>query len=381
MTGHSILAPSSAAIWVNCPGSIGMSDGIVQEPTDETREGEAVHWLAESALTNGMFTLTDTTIGITAPNGVIITSEMIDVAITYVEFVNTMPGKLNIEDQAVMPEIHDQCWGTPDAWSFDTDSLTLHLADLKYGHSAVDVKENPQLVAYAIGALRKVTNNRPLHDLGIKVNFTIVQPRCYDGNGPIKQWSTTAVNLRGYVNSMNVAAHEALSENSHVVVGSHCKYCLGRHRCPSLLAAGAGIADYAGSMRHYELPAIALAYEIEVLRHASNILKYRLDAIETEALSRLKDGQSIPGLAIEHGMGRNKWLKPNDEVITMCELMGVDVKAPEVPITPTQTIAKFKKNDVDPDVIKSYYGRMPTSAKLVLDDGSKAKEIFSKEKL
>lgn len=378
---HAVLAPSSADIWVNCPGSIKMGEGVVEEETDDSREGDAVHWLAESALTQSMFVLTDAK-DIIAPNGVVITDEMIDAAITYAQEVHSAEGELHVEEVVQMPEIHEQCWGTPDSWIWNPQQLRLYVKDLKYGHSSVDAFEHWQLICYAVGILRTVTNNNPLSEhINILIDFDIVQPRCYDGKGPVRNWQIYSQDLRAYVNKLAASAEAAFTINPLLNTGSHCKHCKARHKCPALLKSSAKAVDYAGATAQHNLSPIALAYEIGVLRDAADMIQFRKSALETEALSRIQAGELIPGLGAEHGLSRNKWVSKPEEVITMCKLMGVDVKKPVEPLTPTQAIVKFKKEDVDPEVIKSYYGRLPTSAKLVVDDLTRAKQIFSKEKL
>lgn len=384
MTGHSILAPSSASVWVECPGSIAMTQGLEQDPTDDTREGEAVHWLSESALLNGSFTLDVANAGIVAPNGVIITEDMLDAATVYVDDVmdDMVEYQTHVEEKVVMPEIHSECWGTPDAWRFNPRSLTLKIWDLKYGHGSVSPRENWQMIAYALGILKKINRNgNPLDEHHIKVEFRIVQPRCYDGEGPVKIWTIPATELRGHINRLNDAAHLAMKGDAKISAGMHCKYCTARHLCPALLRTSANAADYAGQAVHRVMPPEALAYEISVLRRAESLIKFRKEALEEEAMARITGGMMVPGLTARSGKSRSKWTKPNKEVIAMCGMMGVDVKKAEEPLTPAQTIAEFKKLGVDPEVISSYHGRKSTSLKLELDDGSRAKQIFSKEKL
>ena len=69
---HSPIAPSSADIWMNCPGSVAMQAAQPpEEETEESREGTAAHWLLEQILLK----LTVPADAI-APNGVPINDEM-----------------------------------------------------------------------------------------------------------------------------------------------------------------------------------------------------------------------------------------------------------------------------------------------------------------
>jgi hypothetical protein len=54
------------------------------------------------------------------------------------------------------------------------------------------------------------------------------------------------------------------------------------------------------------------------------------------------------------------------------------MKAPE-PKTPTQAIAELKKKQLDASVISTYYHTPKTGVKLVADDGTRTKRLFSQE--
>ena len=51
---HATLAPSAANQWYYCAGSILMQDSVppLEEDTEASREGDAVHWVAAEVLQN-----------------------------------------------------------------------------------------------------------------------------------------------------------------------------------------------------------------------------------------------------------------------------------------------------------------------------------------
>lgn len=370
---HATLAPSSAVEWVNCPGSIRLSAGVVEDETEAGREGTAVRWMAERMLAGANDS------SMTAPNGVVFNDEMIEAAEFYVDEVWAHGLPVYVEQPVTMPEIHDDCWGTPDAWAWDQSNLTLHLWDLKYGFSPVDAYGNWQMIAYALGCLRAVTNNMPMQEYGITVEICIVQPRRYDGNGKLSRWTVKASDLRGFINQMHHAAHTALGFDPMLHVGPHCKHCKGRHQCPALLQAASVAVDCSMDSVPHVLSPDALAYEMSVLNQAVEIIKHRKDALEADAMARLMDGQQIPGYMTKQGQSNNRWLHGNDEVFALGDLMGVELRSAPKPVTPSQAVKLFKQSAIDPEVINTYYGRQPTSMKLVVDDGSKARRIFGEQ--
>src|SRR5712672_359077 len=85
--GHAIIAPSSLDRTVHCPGWLKNATTVPALPEgEEAAEGEAAHWVAlQMALAavpgNGELPA----VGSKAPNGVVVTDEMIDGGFIYVE--------------------------------------------------------------------------------------------------------------------------------------------------------------------------------------------------------------------------------------------------------------------------------------------------------
>ena len=390
---HAPLAPSSAFQWRWCAGSVSLSQGIGDEDTDASREGTAAHWVCEQILQSyitpdASIKLNIDLVGSLAPNGVSIDEEMYDAALTYTQEIigvcnqSGLLSQLHIEQRVTMPEIHEHCWGTPDCWSFDTANSTLYIWDFKYGHGSVLAYENWQLICYAIGILREITNGQPLGEHGIEVVFRIVQPRCYDGQGPLREWVIPCgSDLRGHVNQLRVAAEDVFNGSATCITGDWCKNCDGAIHCYALTQSVASIIDRSSDATPLESSDAGLVYELDKIDHAILLIKQRKAALETDAEQRIRNGGRLQGLALEQGYGNNKWINPPAEVAAMGELLGVELWKERELITPAKAIQAFKKIDVDAAVISSYYHRPLTKMKLVRDDGEAAKQIFSKGKI
>ena len=362
---------------------------MANEETDSQREGTAAHWVGERILNS--FTDPDAPIlidadliGQQAPNGVVVNEEMWDAAHMYsgaiLETCNAtgLLRQLHVEEAATMPEIHEYCWGTPDCWMFDESTRTLYLYDFKYGHYSVVAFENWQMLCYVLGILRILTNNNPLADHGITVKVRIVQPRSFhDGLGPFRDWDFPAVDLRAYVNILNLAAHKAFDEQVECVTGPWCKHCEGAVHCRAHAGAVAGVIDHSDDAIPVNMSEMGLAYELDKARRATELLKTRTDALEADAEHRIRNGAALPGWAMEQTYSRDKWIGDIKSVVATGELMGVDLRAPEAVITPSQAKALLKKSSVDPAVIAGTYAKQPSSMKLVADDGTKARMMFS----
>ena len=225
MSEHAILAPSSAARIVACPGSVKLAAMYPQMETIEAREGTAAHWAAAEILHGRVVA-----VGQVADNGVTLNDDMLEAAYLYSDYIESLNliSEYNIERTIRSGYLHEENWGTPDFFNYE--SLTLHIPDFKFGHKYVDVYRNWQLINYAALILDFLGVDGSL-DQHIKVVMTIVQPRNFHRDGPIRTWSVMASELRPYFNQLRAAFDAAMQPDAKCIVNSECEYCPGRHAC------------------------------------------------------------------------------------------------------------------------------------------------------
>lgn len=369
MTEHAVLAPSSADRRVHCAGSRGLEAQYPEtEPSIESLEGTAAHWAATELFKGRII---DT--GQIADNGIMLTDEMIEAAEMYVTDIETtlhdFTGfKPHIEERVDISIIHDQCWGTPDAWVFKPYHLIVW--DFKFGHRYVDVFENWQLIEYSAGILEKV-GITGLSDQKTTVEFRIVQPRCYVGGSPIRTWKVLASDLRGHYNTLRLAEERALQPDAPTTVGDHCRDCRARHVCQSAQRAAFNAMDMAGSNVPFNLAPEALGAELRYIDRAAKALEFRRTGLAEQALSLIKSGKPVSFYKAEQSLGRETWSVPDNEIITMGELMGIELSKPKL-VTPKQAI----KAGLDESMVKAYSIVPRGEVKLVPDDGTQARKVF-----
>lgn len=369
MSQHAPLAPSSASRRKACAGSRKM-EALYPQPDDSPHalEGTAAHWAASEMLSGRTVDS-----GQIAENGVMLTDEMIEAATMYVDEIRKVLIEhpdciLHVEERVGIEYINDDCWGTPDCWLYD--GIALHLWDFKYGHRFVDVFENWQLIEYAAGILDYLGIDG-LRDEYIYVVMTIVQPRCYVGGSPVRSWRVRAVDLRGYFNAARMFEAKAMDDNASLTVSPECRDCSARHACPALQRAAYADMNITTEAVPFDLPPEALGTELRYIQSAINTLTARATSLEEQALSMIRHGASIPHYIAQHGMGRERWIKPEAEVIAMGALMGVDLGVTKL-VTPKQAI----KAGMPEAVVKSFTEIPRGELKLVPEDGSKARKIF-----
>ena len=370
---HSILPPSGAAAWKLCGLWVAMNQAYPQPDTPESLEGHAAHWVFAEMLAGRQVSE-----GMQAPNGVFITDEMIEGAELVVDTVRArIPAGtvLHVEEPVAIARIHAQCWGTPDIWAFVQQALTLEVIDYKFGHRFVDEYENDQGVAYTAGILdhlAETLGKAPgLLDQAVKVNFTVVQPRCFYKGAPVRTWSVQAVDLRAHINILANAAGVALAPNPPAVTNPECGDCPGRHACPALQQAAYYDAEFAVKSSPVELPPAAASLELRMMERALERLQARVEGTREAVATYIRQGHAVPFHRAEQGYGRQQWTMPVDQVLAMGQLMGVDLSKPGVK-TPKQAI----KSGVDEAVIKAYSITPLGSLKLISDNPADARRVF-----
>lgn len=382
MTEHSILSPSSAARRVACAGSRALESLYPDdEQSPHAREGEAAHFAAARGIIEKPTHGNNLPVA-WAPNGEMITDEMIEGAEVYrkhiFDVLNKLVGKLDlgylvIEKRIDISTIHPDCFGTPDCWLFYGNDL--HIWDYKFGHGYVEVFENWQLIEYAAGILEFIGING-ITDRHTRVHFHIVQPRSYHRLGAIRSWEIIAADLRPYFNILRDAEAAAMHPGALCRPSPECTYCRGRHACQALQLSALSAVDVATSNGALELKPAQVGAELRILKRAADLLDARITGLSEQATSIVKRGGRIPHFKLEEVIGRERWKVPIEEVVALGEFFGQPLTKPAEAITPKQAI----KAGIPESVIATYVERPRTGMKLVPDDGKAARKIFGGDK-
>lgn len=382
MSEHAVLPPSSAHRWVPCPGSVQAEQLYPDVESDASREGTAAHWVAEQVALSYQ---TDTGIKSAidfvdqvAPNGVVINEEMAEGVYMYVMDAlkvcqeGGLLQAMRIEQRVAIDRVHELNWGTPDCAMYDAAERRLYVWDFKFGRVPVELYENWQIIDYAIGLIDHITGGDGLGDQRITVELRIVQPRAFHPEGPCRSWTIKGSDLRGYANQLKASADAAMGIDPPTKAGEHCRHCKASRGCSTLQRGGAMIADRVETLQLHNLSPENTAVELRYLRQAQTLLKERLGALEAQALEQTKNGTAIPGFSIGYGRGSVKWDKPDSDVIALGDLLNIDLRKAEKPITPKQAM----NLNVDEAVINSYSKNHQGAARLVTDDKTIAGRLF-----
>ncbi len=387
---HSKTFPlSDAPRWANCHGAPSMCKDEPDTESEVSLEGSACHFMAQQMLEtfklggDGL-PIGKLLIGRQAPNGVIMTDDMFDGALTYYNVILDVVGyagqdrsNLMIEQRVTAQHTLDpEAWGTADAIYYDVKTNTLYIWDFKFGHLSVTAYDNLQLVGYAI-ATGETFNFVKLNP---RLSLTIVQPRCYDGQGPVRNWVTTYDGIRAHVNILKGAIIDHRMNKGLVTSGKWCRECPARYKCPAILQAAAAVIDFSTTSIPLNMSNDALAYELEVIERAEQRIKQRKTGIQAEAEARVRAGQLIPGRRMQDTVGNRQWSKSTTEILLLGESLKLNFIKEMECITPAAAEKLMKANKIDASVISKYHHTPRTGVKLVADDGTRAAQLFSQEK-
>lgn len=366
-----LLRPSAAHKWIHCPGYVHMCARFPElEGSIDTQvrdEGLATHWAAYK-LGSGDWV----PVGEVAPNGIVLTDELIDGALLFLKELQSWGVPVQQELTLPAPLIHEQCGGTSDGWGYSKSQRLIRIADLKMGYRIVDPFENWQELCY-LSSLLTYLQIDGLDEQSIEVEFIIVQPRSYGvPGGPIRRWRTVVSNLRGMFNQLRAAAIAAVSPEPVLHAGQHCMDCQARYACPALQHAGLSVLDTVSQTLPNELSPVELSGALSVIEYASDILDALKSGLQLQAQHVMRNGALVPGYGLEPTAGRLKWHdNVQAEVLAVADICGVNLRKPQELVTPTQAKALLNK-----EVVDSYASRSAGALKLVRHTEQSVRKIF-----
>lgn len=356
-----VTRASAASKWWYCSEAAWLEQLYPDTQGDEAREGEAAHEMSELVLTV-QFGI-DELINRPASNGAMMVDEMVEHVQMYVDHVQSrgigywVEQEILIENPAVMPgRVTGKCDGA--AFNFDEATGMLYIDDFKYGHGPVEVFENRQLLIYAIGMRYKIARV-------IKgVTMSIIQPRGYHHQGPIRSWTITEAELIGYEHQLIERMKAVHDPNRKCQSGLHCQHCKRLAFCETAKAAGMNAID----VIHAALPDTDTPEQVAMLMdtftHAQKTIKHLLTAMNARGESMILNGQPIPGYGYEPGTGHAKFIDENKAKET-AQTMGVSL-IEEKTITP----AEAKRRGLPKAIVDQQTYTPSTAPRLVKRDVS-----------
>ena len=295
---HALLSASSSHRWLNCNPSARLELEFAESESEAASEGTAAHALCEHKLRKALKMRSK------KPVSKYDCDEMDAYTDDYVEFVleALAEAKRECDDPLVLIEqkLDFSCY-VPDGFGTGDCIIVadkrLHIIDFKYGQGVlVDAVENPQMMLYALGALRLFDS---LYDVET-VSMTIFQPRREN----VSTWTIPVSELREWTETTLVPkAALAFKGEGEYVPGSWCTFCRAAVKCRARAEAKLKLAQY-----EFALPPLLTDAEIEdilsrlddLTKWANEICAYALDAA-------LNHGKEWRGFKLVEGRSNRKY--------------------------------------------------------------------------
>ena len=333
---HSTLAPSSAEIWMHCPGSVALCARLPRKKTTyNMAEGTVAHALCEEFTAGRLTTFT-----LQALNGaarrqegfdIIITDEMISAVTEWadtvkadIEAAKAKPSGIVVltEKKVTATSVDEALRGTADKIVFQKGDF-LKVYDFKYGKGvAVGVVENPQMGIYGLGAMDTFAGS-----VFGDAELVIVQPR----NGGVSRWRVPSGWFDGFRAKLKNAVLATRQSNAPCIPGAWCRWCAANEqaKCAAVRAEvqkQAGVCFDVVPSQGARMPAVEdmpVEKLVLALRYKPMVEGF-FKAVKDNLQGRMEAGEKVPGIKFVNGRGTREWEDPSAVVAKYGPTLGED---------------------------------------------------------
>ena len=324
MSAHALLSPSSAHRWLNCPLAPGLEATLPDNTSDYAKEGTVAHSLCEVSAALYFKKIKKTEYNKVLKKlkaNSLWDDEMLKTAELYVEHLASNAMKFNHEPYVafeVRVDISDYVpdgFGKCDCIMFGED--TLIITDYKHGKGVpVSAENNPQLMLYALGALKLY---QPLFGDAIKrIAIYIDQPRLNSLDG----WEIETETLIKWGDEVKPKAQAAFIGIGEYKAGEWCRFCRANGICKAQAEQRIGafddFSDVVGGS-----PDLLSNEDMSAVLEKGSLLVEWYKTVQERALERLLAGKKIPGYKLVEGRSVRGWTN-QDEALKTIEESGVE---------------------------------------------------------
>lgn len=321
---------------MKCPGSLDFTNPLEDPDTTKRDEGSVAAEYFEKKIL-------ELDIGTHTKKGLPYTDEMPIFLDPIVDSINALD---NPKHSTIQVETRCDWVTRAGIWlrgKFDVSLVhqedTLYIGDLKYGWGLVEVHNNWQLIAYAIGEV--IRRGKAFN----KIVLQIYQPRPHHEDGVIRSWEMSYKELMDYKEKIEAKMLEIKNGNNTLATGNHCKFCSYATSCPAMNKSFYRGVDVIHEFLEDNISDQELAFQLDLINRIEEIMKIKKSSMELLATTRIKDGKIIPGYAIMPNIADRQWKKEvSPELIKL--MTGYDIIEQKI-LSP----AKAEKLGVPKDII------------------------------
>lgn len=300
---HAVLSASSAHRWLFCTPSARLEQDFKDTSSEAAAEGTAAHALAEHKLKRVLKRRSK------RPTSPYDSDEMEDHTDSYVAFVQEHLAEVKeqcrdpivlIEQRLDLSAYAPESFGTADC--IIAGDGTLHVIDFKYGTGIiVDADHNPQMMLYALGALRLFDS---LYTIDT-VAMSIYQPRREN----VSTWAISVAELMTWAEEeLRPRAKLAFDGEGDYCAGTWCVFCRAAVRCRARAAEKMKLAQ-----QEFPLPPLLTDEEIAgVLHQLPDLVKWANEIMAYATGEAVSHGKEWPGFKLVEGRSVRKYVNEDD---------------------------------------------------------------------
>jgi len=318
MSAHALLSPSSAHRWLNCTPAPRLEATLPERTSEYAQEGTVAHSVCEISAKKKFKKVKAAEYNKEIKKlkkHELWDDEMLHTAETYVEHLSeramsfeqepyiTFEVKVDISDY--VPEAFGRC----DSVMFGGD--TLIITDYKHGKGVpVDVIENPQMMLYALGALKLY---QPLFGGAIKkVEIYVDQPRISSYEG----WTVSIEDLLAWGEEIKPKAQMAYMGCGEYHAGDWCRFCRANGMCKAQAEQMTSALDDFGAVSGSN-PALLTPEQMSAALEKGGCLVEWYKKLQDLSLEAILSGTKIPGYKAVEGRSVRVWTNQDEALETL----------------------------------------------------------------
>ncbi len=300
---HAVLSASSAHRWLACTPSARLEQNFEDTSSEAAAEGTAAHALAEHKLKRALKRRSK------RPASTYDSDEMEEHTDAYAVFVQEQLAEARgrcpdpivlIEQRLDLSAYVPESFGTADC--VIAGDGTLHVIDFKYGTGVlVDAERNPQMMLYALGALRLLDSIYTVDT----VAMSIFQPR----REHVSTWTLPVTELMAWAEEeLRPRAKLAFDGGGEYCAGTWCVFCRAAVRCRARAAKKMRLAQ-----QEFPLPPILSDDEIAgVLHQIPDLVRWANEIMSYATGEAISHGKEWPGFKLVEGRSIRKYTSEED---------------------------------------------------------------------
>ena len=323
MEKHSNYGPSRLSRIIDCPGSVELIENLmitstIQEPKPsiDATHGTMLHKVMEK------FYFGNGSRDIKALNGLELddkalvedVADYVDLVFKNIRHSNYIAGSelsINLESWGI-PDV----WGTLDYMIHDPIKRHADIFDWKFGAGViVYAKENPQLLAYAAGAIKWPTTIQTL-------TLHVVQPAIEH----FDTWELSVHELYDWIHGTLAVAlnkcHSSGIDKFNPGI-SQCRWCEGKNHCEVRIVFVQEMAVKLFEARE-KLATCPSTEDLVSILNMAPLVEDTIKSIRLYLQTELMKGNDIPGMKLVRGRANRAWINESDAITWLAKNTSIE---------------------------------------------------------